>query len=54
MQVHRIYGAAPGRKTYLGVKYELCYKGIGKIDGMAIATGKPVYTDDPVMLNTWW
>jgi len=27
-------------------------KGIGKIDGMAIATGKPVYTDDLVMPNT--
>jgi len=26
-------------------------KGIGKIDGMAIATGKPVYTDDLVMPN---
>jgi len=26
-------------------------KGIGKIDGMAIATGKPVYTDDLVMAN---
>lgn len=27
-------------------------QGIGKIDGMAIATGKPVYTDDLVMPNT--
>jgi len=27
-------------------------QGIGKIDGMAIATGKPVYTDDLVMANT--
>lgn len=26
--------------------------GIGKIDGMAISTGKPVYTDDLVMPNT--
>ena len=29
-------------------------KGIAKIDGMSIATGKPVYTDDLAVICVYW
>lgn len=46
--MYRVYGAAKGCQKILGgsVKMRVINKGIPKIDGIDIATGKAVYTDD--------
>lgn len=51
--MYGLYGATSSSENLLGgAVMKSVGQGIGKIDGMAIATGKPVYTDDLVMPNT--
>jgi len=51
--MYRLYGTTQGSEDLLGGSVmKIVGTSIGKLDGMAISTGKPVYTDDLVMPNT--
>lgn len=53
MPVHRLYGPIKSRQKIHGgwPGMNVVGKGIAKIDGIAIATGQPVYTDDLAQPN---